>query len=84
MIERSVINVGLERNVMYVVYIEVLEGLVVKVVLKRLVFGENVDKVLYKVWFYGEKSVLKCYYYGFLEWLDGYYLVWLVFLVNIN
>ncbi|CAG7907299.1 unnamed protein product [Brassica rapa] len=84
MIERSVTNVGPERNVTYVAHIEAPEGLVVKVAPKRLVFGENVDKVSYKVWFYGEKSASKRYHHGSLEWSDGYHSVRSVFSVNIN
>ncbi|KAF8049851.1 hypothetical protein N665_2109s0002 [Sinapis alba] len=84
MIERSVRNVGPERNVTYVAHIEAPEGLVVKVAPKRLVFEENVDKVSFKVWFYGEKSAPKRYHHGSLEWSDGYHSVRSVFSVNIN
>ncbi|KAF2568025.1 hypothetical protein F2Q68_00027535 [Brassica cretica] len=84
MIKRSVTNVGLEKNVTYVAHIEAPEGLVVKVAPKRLVFGENVHKVSFKVWFYGEKSASKRYHHGSLEWSDGYHSVRSVFSVNIN
>ncbi|KAL0774359.1 hypothetical protein Bca101_039510 [Brassica carinata] len=84
MIERSVTNVGLEKNVTYVAHIDAPEGLVVKVAPKRLVFGENVHKVSFKVWFYGEKSASKRYHHGSLEWSDGYHSVRSVFSVNIN
>ncbi|KAJ4903084.1 CO(2)-response secreted protease [Raphanus sativus] len=84
LIERCVTNVGVERNVTYVAHIEAPEGLVVKVEPKRLVFGENVDKISFKVWFYGEKSASKRYHYGSLEWSDGYHSVRSVFSVNIN
>lgn len=84
MIKRSVTNVGLEKNVTYVAHIEAPEGLVVKVAPKRLVFGENVHKVSFKVWFYGEKSASKRYHHGSLEWSDGYRSVRSVFSVNIN
>ncbi|CAH8341986.1 unnamed protein product [Eruca vesicaria subsp. sativa] len=84
MIERSVTNVGPERNVTYVAHIEAPEGLVVKVAPKRLVFGEKVDKVSFKVWFYGEKSASKRYHHGSLEWSDGYHSVRSVFSVNVN
>lgn len=84
MIERTVTNVGPEKNVTYVAHVVTPEGLVVKIAPKRLVFGENVSKVSFKVWFYGKKSASKKYHHGSLEWSDGYHLVRSVFSVNIN
>ncbi|CAA7022680.1 unnamed protein product [Microthlaspi erraticum] len=83
-IERTVTNVGPEKNVTYVAHIEAPEGLVVKVTPKRLVFGENVSKVSFKVWFYGKTSASKGYHHGSLEWSDGYHLVRTVFSVKIK
>ncbi|CAH2060875.1 unnamed protein product [Thlaspi arvense] len=83
-IERTVTNVGPEKNVTYVVHVVAPEGLVVNVEPKRVVFGENVSKVSFKVWFYGKESASKDYHHGSLEWSDGYHLVRSVFSVKIN
>ncbi|KFK32412.1 hypothetical protein AALP_AA6G238800 [Arabis alpina] len=83
MIERTVTNVGPEKNVTYVAHVVAPEGLIVQVAPKRLVFGESVSKVSFKVWFYGKKPASKSYHHGSIEWSDGYHLVRSVFSVNI-
>jgi len=81
-ITRTVTNVG-SLNATYTAKVRSPEGLVVKVIPNKLVFSEGVQRVTYKVSFYG-KEANGGYNFGSLTWLDGHHYVHTVFAVKVE
>ncbi|TKY68426.1 CO(2)-response secreted protease [Spatholobus suberectus] len=81
-ITRTVTNVG-SLNATYTAKVRVPKGLVVKVIPNTLVFSEGVQRMTYKVSFYG-KEANGGYNFGSLTWLDGHHYVHTVFSVKVE
>ncbi|BAT89846.1 hypothetical protein VIGAN_06094700 [Vigna angularis var. angularis] len=81
-ITRTVTNVG-SPNATYTAKVRSSEGLVVKVIPNKLVFSEGVQRITYKVSFYG-KEANGGYNFGSLTWLDGHHYVHTVFAVKVE
>ncbi|KAH1148437.1 hypothetical protein GYH30_043177 [Glycine max] len=81
-ITRKVTNVG-SLNATYTAKVLAPEGLVVKVIPNKLVFSEGVQRMTYKVSFYG-KEARSGYNFGSLTWLDGHHYVHTVFAVKVE
>ncbi|PIN14075.1 Tripeptidyl-peptidase II [Handroanthus impetiginosus] len=81
-VKRIVTNLG-SPNATYVSLVNAHSGLLVKVVPKRIVFGEGVNKASFKVFFDG-KEALKGYNFGDIRWFDGSHVVRVVFTVNVE
>ncbi|XP_019449336.1 PREDICTED: CO(2)-response secreted protease-like [Lupinus angustifolius] len=81
-ITRTVTNVG-PLNATYIATVHSPKGLVVKVTPNKLVFSEGVQRISYKVSFYG-KEAHAGYNFGSLTWLDGRHYVHTVFAVNVE
>lgn len=81
-ITRTVTNVG-SPNATYTAKVRSPEGLVVKVIPNKLVFSESVQRITYKVSFYG-KEANGGYNFGSLTWLDGHHYVHTVFAVKVE
>ncbi|XP_061343243.1 CO(2)-response secreted protease-like [Gastrolobium bilobum] len=81
-ITRTVTNVG-SFNATYAAKVHAPEGLVVKVIPNKLVFSEGVQRMSYKVSFYG-KEARGGYNFGSLSWFDGRHYVHTVFAVKVE
>ena len=81
-ITRTVTNVGY-LNATYTAKVRAPQGLVVEVIPNKLVFSEGVQRMTYKVSFYG-KEAHGGYNFGSLTWLDGHHYVHTVFAVKVE
>lgn len=81
-ITRTVTNVG-PLNATYTAKVRTPDGLVVKVTPNKLAFSEGVQRISYRVSFYG-KEARGGYNFGSLTWLDGRHYVHTVFAVNVQ
>ncbi|XP_020534057.1 CO(2)-response secreted protease isoform X2 [Jatropha curcas] len=81
-IKRSVINVG-TPNATYIAKVEAPQGLLVKVLPKKLVFKEGLSRLSFKVSFDGQMAS-NGYNFGSVTWLDGRHSVRIVFTVNVE
>lgn len=81
-ITRTVTNVG-SLNATYIAKVQAPKGLAVKVTPNKLVFSEGVQRITYKVSFYG-KEASGGYNFGSLTWLDGHHYVHTVFVVKVQ
>lgn len=81
-ITRTVTNVG-SLNATYVANVHAPKGLVVKVIPNKLVFSKAVQRITYKVLFYGSEAH-GGYNFGSLTWLDGRHYVHTVFAVKVE
>lgn len=82
-VKRVATNVGSEVNATYVASVNAPRGLAVKVVPKKMVFGQGAEKAAFKVFFDG-KGAAKGYNFGDVTWFDGSHLVRVVFAVNVD
>lgn len=81
-IKRTVTNVG-SLNATYIARVQAPQGLVVKVLPKKLVFKEGLPRISFKVCFNGIMAH-SGYNFGSLTWIDGRHSVHLVFAVNVE
>ncbi|KAF2300872.1 hypothetical protein P3X46_001691 [Hevea brasiliensis] len=81
-IKRSVTNVG-SPNATYIARVQAPEGLVVKVLPKKLVFKEGLSRISFNVSFNGRMAP-SGYNFGSVTWVDGSHSVHLVFTVNVE
>ncbi|KAJ9179499.1 hypothetical protein P3X46_011281 [Hevea brasiliensis] len=81
-IKRIVTNVG-SPNATYIARVQAPEGLMVKVLPKKLIFKEGSSKMSFKVSFNG-KMASRGYNFGSVTWVDGRHTVRVVFTVNVE
>ncbi|OAY36294.1 CO(2)-response secreted protease [Manihot esculenta] len=81
-IKRAVTNVG-SPNATYIAKVQAPEGLMVKVLPKKLFFKEGSSRMSFEVSFNG-KMAPRGYSFGSVTWVDGRHSVRLVFSVNVE